>query len=108
MKRAFYILSQSWYANVCLPSTDGYVDEVMFGLYDGTCTKGEMAMRWYRLGGTLTPRLEIFDDAWGVIPMDVITALAEYDNRAITPEEFASILTDMGFEDVTVRENPHD
>lgn len=91
-----------------------YCDEVMFGFYspDGG-TSGEMGMRWYDLGGShgVTPRLEVFNDAWHSLAQfkDVIDALAELDNTRITAKEFCALLDRHGFTDKTERERPkHD
>lgn len=46
--RGFSILSEAYYAKVCMPADA--IDEIMIGMYcrDGG-TSGEFAVRWYRL-----------------------------------------------------------
>ena len=108
MKRGFTVLSKSWYGKACLKGVD-YVDEVMFGLYDGKGvitgnTEGEMAMKWYKF--PRAPRLEVFDDSWAVLATftDVIKAMGRKNDLNITPNQFAEILVDLGFEDMTQTE----
>ena len=67
MVDGFYHLGASWYAEANLNGAD-YVDEVIFGWFD---TDGgvlrdhaEITMKWYRLQGEDTPRLEVFSDAF--------------------------------------------
>ena len=104
--RQFYYLNEAWYF---LPQKD-CTAEVMFGFYspDGG-TSGEMAMRWHNIGGSPTPRLEVFSDAWSALGRfgDVVTALAQVDGRDITPHEFCALLTRCGFQDRTERRQPN-
>ncbi len=108
MKRGFTVLSKSWYAEACLKDVD-YVDEVMFGLYDDDRiggTSGEMAIKWHKLNGENIPRFESFDDSWAVLATftDVIIAMGKYDDKNITPDQFAELLISLGFEDMTQAE----
>ncbi len=105
MKRGFVVLSKSWYADACLDGVD-YVDEIMFGMYDGKGvitggTDGEMSMKWYKTPAA--PRLEAFDDSWAVLATftDVIAAMGRKNDLNITPNQFAEILVELGFEDMT-------
>jgi hypothetical protein len=101
--RAFTHRNRSWYAKYLQPHT-GAVDEVMFGYYNPEGgTSGEMAMRWYDLGGAPTPRIEVFCDAWHALSTfgNVLAALGELDGSDISPEQFCNVLRALGFEDHT-------
>jgi len=100
--RGFYNTSEAWYSKI--PGFPFNDIEVMFGMYipnDGT--EGEMAMHWHELGGKSVPRLECFDDAWGVLGEfgDVIAALVKIDGENITPRQFCELLLSLGFIDLT-------
>ena len=104
--RGFYRSSKAWHHRV------GNLPEVMFGMYgeDGDGTTGEMSMTWHDLGrGQLTPRLEIFCDAWDAMQRfrDVFAKLAEHDDEDITEAEFAEILAGCGLVDITKYESPY-
>ena len=102
--RGFYWPARSWYA------MSGRDPEIMFGMYapEGG-TSGEMAMRWHDLGDRLTPRLEVYCDAWSALQqfMDVLVELAEHDNEYIAQEEFVAILKACGVQDQTEYESPY-
>jgi hypothetical protein len=103
--REYILLSEAFYAETTLRDAD-YVDEVNFQLAShGGGTAGEMTIRWYRVGGFLSPRLECYDDAWAVLGTfkDVIDAMAEVDNQNITPKQFCQLLDKLGFVDGTER-----
>jgi hypothetical protein len=111
MIRGFHWLSQAWYASAFSVGRES-TDEVSFGFYDSTDggTTGEMTMHWYDLGTAgITPRLEVFDDAWDALYWcpDVLAALAERDNQDITPVQFCEMLNRLGFADLTKREDPY-
>lgn len=102
-------VSEAWYADTSLASND-YEDEVTFGFYspDGG-TSGEMGMRWYQLchDKGLTPRLEVFGDAWHALScLNIIDALADLDETDITPKQFCELLDRCGFVDDTPRTRP--
>lgn len=113
--RSYHHLSRAWYGPACMAgSKPEYIDEVTFGLYwgDDGGTRGEMSMRWTRLGGTPTAQLRVFDDAWAVLAgfTDVIAALGKHDKGngvhrsggpTITPLEFCALLDICGFKDIT-------
>ena len=107
MKRGFVVLSKAWYAKACLANRD-YTDEVTFGMYDTNCgCVGEMAVKWFKT--PCAPRLEVFDDSWAVLATfaDVIKAMGRKNDLNITPDQFAEILVELGFEDRTETEPPN-
>lgn len=87
------------------------VDEVYFGYYQpGEGTSGEMSVIWKRLedGKPPVPCLKCYNDAWHALSTfkDVIDAMAEVDNEAISPHEFCCLLEQCGFVDRTPRQVP--
>lgn len=105
--RAFYHLSEAWYADANLWNA-GYTDEVMIGFYGANGdegTSGEFGVRWKQLGSHVTPRLEVYDDSWETLThfKDVLEAMAEVDGEDITPRDFCQMLLSHGLKDLTLR-----
>lgn len=75
--RGFIHSSRAWYRESL---SGGPV--IMLGLYHPNGgTSGEFAFRWHELSARgRSPRLEVFDDAWRVLPQfdDVLQALAAF------------------------------
>lgn len=107
--RAFHILSEAWYADANLKGSD-VLDEISLGFYapEGG-TSGEMCIRWTRLGGTVTPQLTVFDDAWSALAQfkDVLDKFAELDSTNPPPSKIAEVLLACGFKDMTARTSPY-
>lgn len=106
--RGFSILSEAYYAKVCMPADT--VDEVMIGMYcPGGGTSGEFAVRWFKLGPKITPRLEVFDDAWSALAQfgDVLNYMASVDGQDISPQRLCAALLSLGITDRTTRDDPH-
>jgi len=107
MIRGFYRSAKAWYAH-SLPAFSG--SEVMFGIYDedGKGCIAEMSVRWYDLGGKLSPKLECFDDSWAVLATfeDLIKELGRQNAKDISEDTFAEILLKLGFKDLTQYANP--
>lgn len=86
----------------------------MVGLYHPQGgTSGEFAFRWH-LVGVMTPRLEVFSDAWPVMPQfrDVLDGLAALPQeeargsfwtvkREITEDDVRELLLRCGLADLT-------
>lgn len=110
MIRGFYHLSEAWYADANLKNRrDGLIDEVMIGFYgpDGDQgTSGEFAVRWKMIGGKLTPKLEVYNDAWEALThfYDLLAEMAS-DPENPTPAEFCELLKRLGLKDLTPRES---
>lgn len=113
----FHHTSEAWYAKTTFldPHDPDIVDEVNFGFYpeDGG-TYGEMTMNWHRLEKHRPPcpRLNVFSDGWLAlinIP-GLLKSLAEYDSYTdgdrLTPKGFCDLLKELGFRDLTRREQP--
>lgn len=105
--RGFYWFSKAWYNTL----TGDDKHNITFGLY---CEEGkegcigEMSMRWYNLGGKVTPKLECFDDSFAVLASfpDLIYELAKLDNTDFTEEQFVKLLLELGFKDLTQYTQP--
>jgi hypothetical protein len=93
MTRAFYRMTPASPEVAC----------IAFGLFDTVGGGTEAGMDWIQLWGhdKPVPRLNIFDDAWELLPQfaDVWAALAKVDDQNITPEQFIAILKECGFKD---------
>lgn len=119
--RGYHHTSRAWYGRACTArAKPDYIDDVTFGLYfdDEGGTRGEMTMKWTKLGGKPTAQLRVFDDAWAVLAgfPDLIVALGKCDTgsgghrsggRAITPLEFCALLDKCGFKDLTAVKSPY-
>jgi hypothetical protein len=96
--KGFHWFSKAWY------NKDKIDDTIMFGLYstEGGC-KFEMAMRWHPLGAGLTPRLEVFSDAWPFLKevKPVLEALSMSPIGDMKQEEFVGLLKGLGYKDLT-------
>jgi len=102
-ERGFTQLSAAYYGPALL--ADGkLIDEVMLGFYhpDGGTT-GEFAIRWTRLAGKITPRLEAFDDSWNALWgfRDVMARFADVDGEDISPSELCALLIECGVKNRT-------
>ncbi len=108
--KAFFHLSKAWYGEANLRNAD-IKDVVNFGYYSpGDGTTGEMRMSWHQLGGELTPRLEVFNDAWHALSTftDIIRELGKVDDQHLSSDEFCKILLSLGFKDLTPTESPYE
>lgn len=104
----FYLLSQSWFAESRV-GRDEITDEIMIGEYcEEGGTFGEFAIRWALVGGEDTPRLEAFEDSWGVLAKcrDLVVKLGELANTNPTPKQVVENLLAMGYRDLTQRDRP--
>lgn len=98
--RGYHRFSKAWYAT----DEDRIKQTIQFGMYnpaDGT--SGEMTMQWEMLNNKLVPQLRAFDDSWKVLATftDLIKKLAKWDDKNITEEQFAGLLSETGFKDLT-------
>ena len=107
----FYWRSKAWYG---LGISDDCADEIMIGDYPdgggvGPC--GEMSIRWHNLSGKEpTARLESFEDSWRLFSLDPVRALLDSliarHMKNPQPPEIAAVLINLGFRDLTPREDP--
>ncbi len=102
----FIHLKRAWYgaSNIAI-RTDGLIDDVLIMLYakDGVTMRGEFCLAWYELGGKISPRLTVHDDAWAALSMmpDLIKAMGDLNGQDVTPEQFCKVLKELAFADVT-------
>ena len=119
IKRSFIITGDAWFADTALRNTD-IIDEINIMVHENDKLVGEFMIRWRRVG-SITPRLEVFADAWKAMMMcdDFLARLGEYNNnflercgKYVSPNPtsvfLAGELHDLGFEDVTPHTNPHE
>jgi hypothetical protein len=102
MRKAFIVCHEEWYSG----SMSSQSPTIMIGDYpsDGG-TRGEFAIRWHDIGGSPSPRLEVFDDSWLVFLAmpDMIGLLLL---NCPTPDDVKRYLLNCGFEDITSRKQP--
>lgn len=103
MEKQYVLLSKAWYGDVCLKNMD-YEDEVTFSIYDeATSLQGECCVKWYYLDGKLSPKVEVFADAWCLFAEcnDLFLLLSKHHNEDLTPAQFIECLNKCGFKDNT-------
>lgn len=107
-ERGFIVFSESWYGEI--QREYGMLDEIVVGMYhpEGGTT-GEFCIRWTMLGDKVTPKLEVFNDAWDALQRfgDMLAWMASVDSQHISPQAFAEALRGIGIKDFTQRSNPH-
>lgn len=115
MAKGFIVAHEAWYRtaiNGVLNEETPY--EINIGDYenDETVTsQGEFCLAWHQLQSPKHPpamRIEIFDDsmAWLTAAPDLFRELAALHGKNPQPDQIIEILTRLGYEDVTKRENP--
>ena len=89
--KAFYATSQILEKNV--------VD--IISITDGQ--GGELSIKWIDLGRQIAPRLDAFDDAWGLLfsQPELLEALSSLNNKTPNTEQVIEQLISLGYEDVT-------
>jgi hypothetical protein len=108
-EKTYVVFSEARYAEACSDPPRAWEEEIEMMVIDGTAARGsgELFMRWYRIEGVLSPRLEIFPDGWRVLANltpALLEELGQVDNQDITPTSFRDVLERCGFVDVTPRE----
>jgi hypothetical protein len=107
MKFSYIHFNETWYANALTNRRRDCVDEVTLRVHtDDDEIIGEVQVRWYKIGKTLSPRLEVYDDEWAVLPCmsSTFKALATYTGMDLSPDHFIQVLRNLGYEDVTEKE----
>lgn len=110
--RGFHWFSQAFYARGGLSYREDTLDEFMIGMYDvvGGGTTGEFAIRWMKVGGNWTPRLEAFNDSWNALALfgDLLKGLSDLDCERPSPQVIYELLISLGIADLTRRTRPDD
>lgn len=108
--KAFHWTGKAWYGRDGTSFHDGQLDEIMIGMYapEGG-TSGEFGIRWYELGGKVTPQIRVWDDAFDVLYrfQDLLSYLAEHDAERMSASAIATFLLNAGYEDMTAYESPY-
>lgn len=104
--RSFIITKEAWYADVKLVGSELYKEDEIMIYIEAPNVNGEFGIRWHT--AVNAPRLEVFDDAWPLLPLcsDLIKEMADIGDSNIRPLAFAEILKSLGFEDKTARVHP--
>ena len=99
--KAFTIPYEAWYKNVILGEPHIYVG--MY--YESGGGDGEFKIVWDNIG----IQLRAYDDSWEVLNnmSELIKLMSRIHIEELNPtiEEFAEMLKDVGFKDITEREN---
>ena len=103
-KKRFTISSEAWYKEII--SGDPYIN---IGLYeDEDLVGGEVRFYWNKIG----IQLRVYDDSWESLSKmpELIGLMARIQNERLNPtiQEFAALLKEIGFVDVTEREEPRE
>lgn len=110
----FYNLRQSWHGKLAARGertpVGGVVDELMIGLYSPEGARSEFAVRWRNFNPP-SPRLEAWHDSWKVLAdmpelIKLMGAKGDCRDSGPTCDEFAQVLLDLGFKDLTERRKP--
>jgi hypothetical protein len=108
--KAFHWTGKAYYGRDGRTFTDGSLDEIMIGMYapEGG-TSGEFGIRWYELGGKVTPQLRVWDDAFDVLGrfQDLLSFLAEHDSEGVSASTVAVFLRNAGYQDMTAYDSPY-
>ena len=103
--RGYHRTSKAYYAKSMKENI-----EINFGMFHPKGgTSGEMTMEWIEISGTLYAQLKSFEDSWSALSSfpDLIERMGKVDGEKIQEEEFAKMLDECGFKDLTVYESPH-
>lgn len=103
------IFSEARYASACSNPPREWEEEIALFVLDKSADRssGEIFMRWYRLKGVLSPRLEISPDGWRVLANltpSLLEELGQLDNQDTSPTFFREVLDRCGFVDAMPRE----
>lgn len=98
--KSFRIDDEAWYAN-----QGGARDRcITIGFYYKDGTEGEFRIAWEPVG----MRLMAYSDAWEALTKmpELLELMAKIDREGAEPsvEEFACMLTEIGYKDITERE----
>lgn len=104
--RSFIITKEAWYADVKLVGSEVYKEDEIMIYIETPKVSGEFGIRWHL--SVNAPRLEVFDDAWPLLPMcsDLLKEMAIIGDCNISPSAFGEMLKSLGFEDKTARVHP--
>lgn len=83
---------------------EGNKVSISIGVYhpDGGTT-GEFQIVWSMLDGEAVPRLQAYDDSWGVLflAQELLKSMASLDDLNVSESDFTLLLIELGFKDLT-------
>jgi len=94
----FTHFSKAWYAQSVVLEKN-VVDVI--NISDGK--GGDISIKWVDLGRKIAPRLDVFDDAWGILfsQPELLEALSNFDSRSPSAERVKEQLVNLGYKDIT-------
>jgi hypothetical protein len=110
VERQYIHTTRAWYGPILRQEAE-WEDEIIFSccMPDGDPLR-EVRLRWYRLEADQppVPRLELFDDAWGMLAVwpDVWAALAAIQSLRLPSNACCALLERLDFVDRTPRQAP--
>jgi hypothetical protein len=109
--RTFIQHSRSYYANVSPVTVEDEkaVEELLLSVENDT-SNYESYIRWYIIGKVPTARLEIYDEAWAMLPelQDLFERLKGLGNSEPQPDDIIKVLLECEFVDKTQEKRPSD
>ena len=105
--KAFIIPRAAWYKDIIEDIIKG--SYIIIGLYfESGGTEGEFKIAWEDLG----IRLLAYDDSWKVLAKmpELIELMADISKKNLNPtiKQFAGMIEDIGFKDITERRRKDD
>jgi hypothetical protein len=105
MERQYIHTTNAWYGPILRQEAEWEDEVILSCCMSGGSMMGEARLRWYRLEADQppVPRLELFDDAWGMLAAwpDVWDALAALQTLRLSPDDCCALLERLGFVDQT-------
>jgi hypothetical protein len=102
MAKAYIHLAEHPQAADVIASSD-FEDQIEILVGDDENGATTCTVTWYRVGGRLRPRVEVFDEDWGTFAdaADVFEMLGDSGGSAIQSAEFCKMLDVLGYENIT-------
>jgi glutamyl-tRNA synthetase len=90
------------------PVSEHEIDKVFIEYTDDELT-GSFEVNWARIGGSITPSFQIFNDCWGMIGRmpELFDLMSRLHDEDTSPDDFVNKLLDLGYTDKTPRILPY-
>jgi hypothetical protein len=84
-------------------AANDFADQVEIVAGESFDSESACTVTWYKLGGQLRPRVEVFDEDWSTFEAaaDVFAAMAQRCGSAMQPDAFCKMLRELGYRNVT-------
>lgn len=86
-----------------------YQEQIRLGFQDTSSNNlsHEMAIRWYTIGSSQTPRLEVFNESWSALTdrPELIDLLDEFYDWKPAPQELIEAFTRIGFREMAITDS---